>query len=466
MIKQPYYRNTIIFTIFQAFLSALVSVIIAIPGAFIISNREIKFRKLVNCIYYLPFVLPSILLVLGFVIFYGNNGYLNNILYRFFGIRVKFLYSFKTIIMAHVFYNLPIAISFIGNSWLKIDPQIVDAAKSDGASSFRILRKITLPFLQPAIASAFSLIFLYCLNSFAIILVLGGNIKYTTTEVEIYRQAKINLNITNAVSISVISLIFAIIALLVNSVFDNRTDSENAVYSNRKLKRTSFAEKTYLVITCLFLSSPLMSIILRCFRADSLSISKNLTPLFNSFLLGLSSATLGTIMGLGICLSRKNNFNIIGMLPLAVSSVIIGLSYIIVGRFLTGIPDFIILTLAHSVIVTPFVVKSLLPHIRSIPKDLLNSSYTDGASQFKAFRYIEIPYIRKSLRTAFLFSFAISCGELNSTLLLGGNFNTIPVAIYRMVSSYDYDNACVMGTFLLLICIIVYCSDINQNSDF
>lgn len=465
ILSKAYYRKTILFTLFQAFISAIFSILIGLPGAYILANKRIKCQKLIGCIYYLPFVLPSILLVLGFVIFFGNNGYLNTVLYSIFGFRVKFLYSFSTIILAHVFYNFPIAVSVISNSWKQIDSSYKDAASSDGASSFYTFRKVTLPFLKPAIASAFSLIFLYCLTSFAIILVLGGSTKFTTTEVEIYRQAKLELNINKATTLAVISLVISLIVLKINTIFENKIVNTEANYSNKHLDNTNIFEKLYLIVTCSFISLPLLSIVIRSFGASYKVLFQNSKVLLNTLVIGLSSSILGTILALSLCLlfrtklkSRKL-IQTIGMLPLATSSVIIGLSYVLLGNF----SSFISIILAHSVIVTPFAFKTLLPSFKSINNQVLDAASSDGANQFNTFTLIELPNLKDSIKTSLVFSFAISAGELNSTILLGNNNSTIPVLIYRMVASYNYQGACVFGTILLLICVAVYITDFNQT---
>ena len=103
---------------------------------------------------------------------------------------LKILYSFKAIILAHTFYNFPIIMSLVSSYWEHLDANCEAASQTLGANKVQTFLKVTLPRLLPAIISAVSLVFLFCFNSFAIILVLGGGPQYTTMEVEIYRQAR------------------------------------------------------------------------------------------------------------------------------------------------------------------------------------------------------------------------------------------------------------------------------------
>ena len=89
------------FTTLQALLSTLLAIAIGLPGAYLLSQFNFKGKFIIRAVSAVPFVLPSIIVVLGFVIFYGNNGFLNNFLMKLFNTKeppLKILYSFKAII--------------------------------------------------------------------------------------------------------------------------------------------------------------------------------------------------------------------------------------------------------------------------------------------------------------------------------------------------------------------------------
>ncbi len=181
------------FTLLQATLSTLASLAVALPGAYLIATYSFKGKRMILALSAIPFVIPSILVVLGFVIFFfGNNGFLNRALMTLFQLEeppLKILYSFPAIILAHTFYNFPIIMSLVSSYWEHMDENCEAASWTLGANKVRTFFSITLPRLIPAIVSSASLVFLFCFNSFAIILVLGGGPQFTTMEVEIYRQA-------------------------------------------------------------------------------------------------------------------------------------------------------------------------------------------------------------------------------------------------------------------------------------
>ena len=115
--------RVIFFSIYQAILSAFLSIIFGFPGAWLLTHYNFPgehwFRKLT----YLPFILPSILVVLAMVLFFGNNGWINRALMTLLGTDeppVHFLYSLSGILIAHVFYNFPLAMKIIADQWERI----------------------------------------------------------------------------------------------------------------------------------------------------------------------------------------------------------------------------------------------------------------------------------------------------------------------------------------------------------
>ena len=197
--------RVIIFSLYQAFLSAVLSIIIGFPGAWLLTHYNFPGKHWFRMLTYLPFILPSILVVLAMVLFFGNNGWINRAMMSLLETDeppVHFLYSLSGILIAHVFYNFPIAMKIVGDQWEKISYKYSDGARTLGVGNIRFFFGITLPLIIPSIGSAFIVIFLLCMNSFVIILVLGGGIKYTTIEVLIYQLARVELDYYGAANLA------------------------------------------------------------------------------------------------------------------------------------------------------------------------------------------------------------------------------------------------------------------------
>ncbi len=485
-----YYLRIMAFTLFQALCSTILAAFIGIPGAYFMTVYKFHGKKFLSALYKVPFVLPSILVVLGFVIFYGNSGFLNKALMSIFKLEnppIKILYSFIAVLLAHSFYNFPVFTSIIGSYWQKMDSSCESAAYTLGSSKFKVFCTITLPRLVPAILSASSLVFLFCFTSFAIILVLGGGPSLTTVEVEIYRLARISMNTQKACALSLFSMSIAILIMLIYSIAQKKQNHGEKLASSilRVEKKPctffqNFALTVYTVLSLLFILCPLLSIVARSFlssatRSSNLVFSTaayaklfakgttSLNAVLTSLAIALISSILATSVALRICtcIANAKKTGIIGdlvvMLPMVTSSVIVGLSYFVISKYLKFIPSYVLVVLAHCVITMPFVVRTILPVYRKIPANLANASRTMGYNERDTFSKIIKPILKPAMLTGMVFSFAMSMGELNATLLLGSSsIQTIPMQIYRLIGAYNYQGACALGVVLIIVCCIVF----------
>ncbi|MBE3582499.1 MAG: iron ABC transporter permease [Limnochordaceae bacterium] len=207
--QDPYFRSLIRFTAWQALLSTLLSVLIGLPIAALLSNYTFRGRALLRSLTLVPFVLPPISVALGFILMYGNNGWLNRFLAAAFGVRLSLLYSLPAILLAHAFYNAPVLVRTVSAAWQAIDPSLEEAARSLGASPRRVFWTVTLPALVPGIATGAALAFVFSFLSFPLVLALGGA-RFATVEVEIYTQIRILLNYRTGAALALVETILSL----------------------------------------------------------------------------------------------------------------------------------------------------------------------------------------------------------------------------------------------------------------
>jgi thiamine transport system permease protein len=501
LIRDPYILRVLRFTVLQASVSTLVSVLIALPGAYLLANFQFRGKSIIRAICTIPFVLPSILVVLGFVIFYGNQGIINTAFVKLFHLSeppVKILYSFKAVILAHAFYNFPIALGLISSFWEQLPVRYDQAAMVMGARKWTVFRTVTLPRLIPAIISAATLIFLFCFSSFVILLVLGGGPQFTTLEVEIYRRARMTLDIEGAAALSLLSIGFTILLVALHlwsqRLLSHQEEIEQIDERRRGRTPTSplatISSILYLVLSVIFVLGPLVGIVYRSFQAP---VSRSQEMVF-SFVwyrqlfgfdraigspLGIAAsalvtsiviAAIATVISLfvGTLLAARlrskeagkgASIELYAMLPMAVSSVVIGLGYYLISSTVSHstMVSRTLIVLAHTVIASPFVLRSILPEYRKIPRSYTQAALTLGATVPQTFSSIDLPLLRPALATGGAFAFALSMGEINATLILSdSSVVTVPIIMYRLIGSYNYAGACALGTILILCCAIVF----------
>ena len=145
------------------------------------------------------------------------------------------------------------------------------------------------------------------------------------------------------------------------------------------------------------------------------------------------------------------------MLPLATSAVTLGFGYIVAldepPLNLRASP--IIVPLAHTLVAYPFVVRSILPGLRSIPEHIRESAVLLGAAPGKVWWKVVAPMVRKSLAVGAIFAFTVSIGEFGATVFLARpEIPTVPLAIYRFLGqpgAMNYGQAMAMSTILMLV---------------
>ena len=482
-LSKPYYLRIFVFTLKQAFLSSFFSVVPAIAGAYFLSHYSFPFKKPIKAITAVPFVLPPILVVLGFVLLFGNNGLINRTLMSIFSLEespLKILYSFRAIILAHVFFNFPLAVRLISSTWEKISVSVIEAAKSLGAGKTRVFTQAVLPQLLPSILASFALIFILCFMSFSIILVLGGGPKNSTVEVEIYRLARISFNIPGACTLAIVQSAVSLIFLLIYTYFQKKNVSAVPADSNETLTEKKVSKYSviilliFLFILFVLIILPMAVIIIESFKYKTSRGSEiiyslhwykksfseiGFRPVRNSLFLASVNTIVSVFMALlASSYSSKNRkgvqvfIELFFTMSLGVSSIILTLSYIkFMNDFSLKPVGWIPLVAAHTMAFLPFVFKSISIFYDRIDRSIIESAMSLGGSGRRIFFSIEIPMVKNGLFTGAVLAFALSMGEINATLMIAPeNFITIPIAIYRLIGSYNFFQACAMGTILIV----------------
>ena len=489
--KNPILFRVTFFTIKQAFFSVLLSLAIGLPGAWFAGGKSKRFRVLFRTLTSIPFAMPSILVVLGFVLFYGNSGWLNRALAAFPGKAgpLYILYKPQAIVLAHGFLNFPLVIRLVGDGVARARITYAPIAASLGASPLVTFFTVTLPLLFPALMSAMLLVFLYSFTSFAIVLVLGGGPASTTLPVEIYRHARIFLNYPNAGMLALIETSIALTVFIIYAYFARiassaRVEIRERVFESKRALPITIAMASYLFLSMVFILGPLVSLIFESllaratrsadeffsFRWWSTLGNTCLPAMFRSLVLAILSASTACFLALlaaaavkitgvygGGIPEKKKLFterliNFFAISPLISSGIVLGFGWIIFyGRGLSRTPA--ALVVLHAVIALPFAYNSISEGFRSLPENILYASSVSGSNPLRCIFSVLIPLSRNRLLSAWSFAAALSLGELNAVMMLGiDNWETLPLYIYRAIGAYRYGLASSAGTLLMLCC--------------
>ena len=496
------------FTFLQAFLSTLICIIIGIPAGYFFAKYDFRGKKLIVNLLTVPFVLPPIVVLLGFIVTYGQAGWVNILWKGLTGSEnslISIFGTFQGILLAHVFYNLSVIIRMTIPAWQSIDFEQVEVSRTLGVNRWKILWKIIFPQIRNYIISAALLVFIYTFNSFAIVLFLG-EVRFQTLEVRIFKLMKASLNFPEGASLAILQLILNTIVIVFYLIFDRKT-RQMAIGREKGLpEKKLFFSKTdwkqngitlgstvFILLIGLFTFAPILAVIIISFKPYYSGISPfygyqqllsteympllNNSPLrmlLNTLLFALITTIITIVLSLLIVFVLRNRYQSLKkyksskleglvsymiILPMATSSITLAmglfLSFNSSSLYQNSVWFFIILT--HVLISLPFTTRSILAAYNRIDVELLNVASTLGASRFRVFRKIEFPMILRGLIVGAIFSFAISLGEFGATnFLVRGEYGTLSIGISKLLLTQTLQLPATMASILIIITVLCF----------
>ncbi|HEY7796265.1 MAG TPA: ABC transporter permease subunit [Microbacteriaceae bacterium] len=453
------------FTIFQALLSTLLAVFLALPIATLLYRRKFFGSRVLQGIIAVPFLMPTIVVAIAL------DDY-----QRFFRDSFDgFTAGLIGILVAHVFLNMGLIIRAVGSRIASLDEHQIEAAKLDGADGLRLWREIIFPQLSSTIAASSVLVFLYSATSFGIIRLLGGG-SIETIETEIFVEALRNLDVAEASRLAFVQTVITVAAFAVSIRLGNISiDSDSGMVKKLQISDIPLLVFSGLVVTSLYLI-PTSSIFIKAFVVDGAPSFQNFINLGgtgtrdllnisileasgNSLRNMLIASVVSMLIAMAFARASKDSqwLALPFLLPLGISAVVIGLGYL-VG--FAGIPllsdlraSWVIVPLSQVVIALPLSIRLLQSAFGSIPRELTESAQLDGAGESQRLRLIELPLIAPAWRNVLAFVGLISLGEFSAASFLAtGDQATITTLLFRLASRPGGENfGMAMATSALII---------------
>src|SRR5580700_1370785 len=192
---------------------ALVSTVVALAAglwiAYILANREFRGKSVVDAAVTLPLVLPPTVLGYYLLVLLGRSSPLGKLWEAAFGSPLVF--TWKAAVVAAILYSLPLLAKSSRAALESVDRSCERAARTLGASEWKLFWRVTLPMAQRSILAATALAFARSLGEFGATLMIAGNFpgKTQTMAVAIYdaqQSGNTTLALTLVLVISVIAL--------------------------------------------------------------------------------------------------------------------------------------------------------------------------------------------------------------------------------------------------------------------
>lgn len=196
-----YFSSLVSTLLLAAATTALTLVISGIAGVFLQRNAFPGRSALVAALT-LPLAFPGVVVGFMVIVLAGRQGLIGGIAQALFNEKIVFAYSMAGLLMGYVYFSIPRTILTIMATAEKLDPQLEEAARSLGASPWRVVRDVIIPGIEPALISAGAICFATAMGAFGTAFTLATRIN--VLPMVIYTEFTLQANIAMAAALSFI----------------------------------------------------------------------------------------------------------------------------------------------------------------------------------------------------------------------------------------------------------------------
>jgi thiamine transport system permease protein len=451
------------FTVAQAFVSAAVSCVLAVPVARALARRAFAGRGLLVVLMGAPFLLPTIVAVLGLVAVFGRSG-LVNAGAGVIGFGPFSVYGGHGVVLAHVFLNLPLAVRMILQGWQAVPAERFRLADSLGFGPSEMFRHIERPMLRSVVPGAFLVIFVVCLTSFAVALTLGGGPGATTVELAIYQALRFEFDLGRAAVLAGVQ--FALCAavavagwgLVTPAAFGAGLGRGPMLRAPQGWRR--WGDALAIALAAAFLLLPLGAVVLRGLPglADLPAQVWEATARSVAVALVSTAVTVAAALVLALAVARGARgaamMDAAAALPLATSGLVLGVGlFLMVQPFLSPARLALPVTVAvNAALSLPFVYRLLLPEARVLRADYGRLADSLALCGWSRLRWVVVPRLARPLGFGAGLAAALSMGDLGVIALFATEQGaTLPLVVQRLMGAYRMETAAAAALVLVTV---------------
>lgn len=449
------------FTVVQAFWSALWSVVLGAGLARALFWRRFWGRAALIRAISAPFLLPSLAAVMGLLVIFGGSGVVNGALAQV-GLSQISVFGLGGVVLAHVFLNLPLATRMVLQGWGDIPSERFRLAQSLGFDNAAMFRHLEWPMLRALLPSAFSAVFLICLSSFAVALILGGGPRASTLELALYQALRFDFDLSRAAHLALMQVGLCVAAVVLAGLFWRPAQMGAGLDRIAPMQRTSrralVLDGVIIALATVFFIAP-MGAVVALGLPQLGSLPNGFWPsAVRSVAIALITSLLATAIALALAWSRAKGagfwVELAAMAPLGTSGLALG-----TGAFMAlrpwAAPHSIAIPLAivfGAALAVPFLYRILLPTCREVQSGFSRLSLQVGLSPWREMRWVALPRLARPLGFSMGLCAAISMGDFGIIALFGAfDQPTLPVLIAKLMGSYQMAAAASVTVWLVMI---------------
>jgi len=420
-----------------AFIIAVFSTLLGTVLGFLLYKTEVKFSGFFKIALLIPLLVSPYILAVAwkdfFYLVFNNAG---------------FVASYVGVILVLTTIFTPLSMLIIGSALSNIDRQLEDTVLI--TTSFgRVVQKIMLPLIKPALVSSFVLVFIFSISEFSVPAFFG--IKVFTTE--IFTQFSAFYNHSLAIIQSALLIVICVLLLFTEKKYIADApflSIGNKGTSNKRYKTENRYGLAFL-LGWLFISVVLPFIILfaQSFKNGGhkfIMAFKLLVPTFGSSIgLALIGSLIVVVIGFAVAhnsnrhTKNKTYFDFILLIVFAIPSTIFGISLI---KFYNQ-PLLNFIYSSYAIIIIGYVgkfsfisAKLIGNALKQVPKSFDEAAQIKGIQTFKRMQKITIPLILPILFVSFIIIFIFSLGELGTTIMLyPPGTEIMPIKVFTIMAN-------------------------------
>jgi len=476
-------------TIVTSLGAALFAFVVAVPAALLITRTALPFAGVLRALFTLPAALPPFILGMGWVSLANPRaGLLNLVL----GAGTFDIYGRLGISFVLGSAGLPLVFLPTLAAMSRLDSSLEEAARISGASPARTLLAVSLPLALPAALSGTALCFLFAASAFGVPYLLGvtASPPTPTLTTRIYGEILMGQGgLPRAVVLSLELLVLAAVILVASRALARRGQvrlSSGKGVSIRPMElgrwRWPLGLSGLLVATVLVVL-PLLAVALTSVQpvwgqltglsakhwSAVLSNPRTIDATMRSLVLAGAAATLVTVLGLGVALTKRRSLELLAGAPYAIPGTVLALSLVLAFsrdvRFVFFDRVALVLALGNTLwmLLVAYTVKHLAFGARNaadglaqVDGSLNEAARLSGAGPLRAFFDATLPQLRAPLTAAFLVTFLTCVTELTlSVLLIPTGRDVLGTLLFELQSYADPGAAAVIACAFVILVIVL-----------
>ena len=496
IFTDPSFLKPLFTTLWTSAAVATLCVVVAAPMAWLVSRTDLPAQRTLRMLILASFVTPPFLGAFAWVLLGGPNaGLINQWYYALFGLKafeaqpLLNIFSAGGMVFVMALYTFPYVFTFVANGLDLIPGELEEASAILGVPAWRTALDVTLPLVTPALLAGFLVAFLQSMTLFGppAILALPAGIDTMTTKIWSLFQFPPQLGLAAAVSLPLLAI--AIVLVKAQSaamgrrgyaVIGGKTAGTRVlrlgpwklpslmlfagvlgcsiVLPYGVLLRTAFVKNW---------SAPmgLENLTFDNWRFVFFEFSQTRLALENTFLLGLSTATAGTLLVTIIAYLSVRRLvwghrylSFLAMAPVAIPGIVLA-----VGLFLSYTHPPLLLYGTLGIIFLAYVTKEIPvgyqqigASLKAVHPELEDAGRIFGATRLRALADITAPLIRNGVVATWILIFIGSIRELSATILLfTARTKTVSVTMFDLRESNDWGPIAVLSVTMLAITFVL-----------